>query len=170
MVLLPVAVGRMWGTFAVPDDPSCSGESDVHTPGPLRLLLELAVFFGAVAALYFADLRRAARRLLAAGCSATERRAAGVRALAARFEGRRGHGRRGRFGCLLAVNHILVACLPGPAPPCVETSGRSGSCPVRVRTPGPGRPPPSGPSSSPPTVPPVPAGVQTTGRARGGTE
>ncbi|WP_372346865.1 YrdB family protein [Streptomyces sp. KL116D] len=65
VVLVPVAVGWMWGTFAVPDDPSRSGESDVHTPGPLRLLLELAVFFGAVAALYFADLRRAARWLLA---------------------------------------------------------------------------------------------------------
>ncbi|MER7174426.1 YrdB family protein [Streptomyces mesophilus] len=65
VVALPVAVGWAWGTFAVPDDPSRSGESDVHTPGPLRLLLELAVFFGAVAALYLADLRRAGRWLLA---------------------------------------------------------------------------------------------------------
>ncbi|MEU3529359.1 YrdB family protein [Streptomyces sp. NPDC038707] len=65
VVVVPVAVGWMWGTFTVPDDPSRSGESDVHTPGPLRLLLELGVFFGAVAALYFADLRRAARWLLA---------------------------------------------------------------------------------------------------------
>ncbi|MBD0843828.1 YrdB family protein [Streptomyces sp. TRM68416] len=40
------------------------GESDVRTPGPLRPLLELAVFFGAVAAFYLADLCRAARWLL----------------------------------------------------------------------------------------------------------
>ncbi|MGY0021240.1 YrdB family protein [Streptomyces sp. YJ-C3] len=64
VVALPVAVGWAWGSFTVPDDPS-KGESDIHTPGPLRLLLELAVFFGAVAALYLADLRRAARWLLA---------------------------------------------------------------------------------------------------------
>ncbi|MEV0931890.1 DUF2568 domain-containing protein [Streptomyces phaeochromogenes] len=63
-VALPVAVGWAWGSFAVPDDPSRSGESDIHTPGPVRLLLELTVFFGAVAALNFAGLRRAARRLL----------------------------------------------------------------------------------------------------------
>lgn len=64
VVALPVAVGWAWGSFTVPDDPS-KGESNIHTPGPLRLLLELAVFFGAVAALYLADLRRAARWLLA---------------------------------------------------------------------------------------------------------
>ncbi|WP_329340961.1 DUF2568 domain-containing protein [Streptomyces sp. NBC_01352] len=59
-----MAVGWAWGSFAVPDDPSRSGESDIHTPGPVRLLLELTVFFGAVAALNFAGLPRAARRLL----------------------------------------------------------------------------------------------------------
>jgi hypothetical protein len=64
-VALPVAVGWAWGAFTVPDDPSRSGETDIHTPGPARLLLELTVFFGAVAALYFAGLRRPARWLLA---------------------------------------------------------------------------------------------------------
>ncbi|GGL05644.1 YrdB family protein [Streptomyces flaveus] len=64
VVVLPVAVGWAWGSFTVPDDPSRSGESDIHTPGPMRLLLELAVFFGAVAALHLASLRRAARWLL----------------------------------------------------------------------------------------------------------
>ncbi|MEU5322088.1 YrdB family protein [Streptomyces sp. NPDC021056] len=64
VVALPVAVGWAWGSFAVPDDPSRSGESDIHTPGPVRLLLELTVFFGAVAALNFSGLRRAARWLL----------------------------------------------------------------------------------------------------------
>jgi hypothetical protein len=65
VVVLPVAVGWAWGTFTVPDDPSRSGESDIHTPHPVWLLLELAVFFGAVAALHFAGLRRAARWVLA---------------------------------------------------------------------------------------------------------
>ncbi|MDX3525033.1 DUF2568 domain-containing protein [Streptomyces sp. ID05-39B] len=57
-------MGWAWGSFAVPDDPSRSGESDIHTPGPVRLLLQLTVFFGAVAALNFACLRRAVRRLV----------------------------------------------------------------------------------------------------------
>ncbi|WP_327350670.1 YrdB family protein [Streptomyces sp. NBC_01304] len=64
VIAVPVAVGWAWGSFAVPDDPSRSGESDVHTPGPVRLLLELTVFFGAVAALHLTGLRRAARWLL----------------------------------------------------------------------------------------------------------
>ncbi|SDL00586.1 YrdB family protein [Streptomyces indicus] len=64
VVALPVAAGWAWGSFTVPDDPS-KGETDIRTPGPLRLLLELAVFFGAVAALHHAELRRAARWLLA---------------------------------------------------------------------------------------------------------
>ncbi|OIJ96842.1 YrdB family protein [Streptomyces monashensis] len=64
VVLVPVVIGWAWGSFTVPHDPSRSGASDYHTPGPLRLLLELAVFFGAVAALYHARLRRAARGLL----------------------------------------------------------------------------------------------------------
>jgi hypothetical protein len=64
VVALPVAVGWAWGTFAVPNDPSRGGDGDVSTPGPLRLLLELAVFLGAVGALHLAGLRRAARRLL----------------------------------------------------------------------------------------------------------
>ncbi|MET7479226.1 YrdB family protein [Streptomyces sp. NPDC005648] len=64
VVVVPVVLAWAWGTFTVPHDPSRSGQSDVHTPGPVRLVLELAVFFGAVAALYHARLRRAARWLL----------------------------------------------------------------------------------------------------------
>ncbi|MFE1949872.1 YrdB family protein [Streptomyces sp. NPDC059524] len=64
VIALPVAVGLAWGTFTVPDDPSRGDPGSVDTPGPLRLLLELAVFFGAVAALHGAGLRRAARWLL----------------------------------------------------------------------------------------------------------
>ena len=41
----PVLAAALWGTFAVPDDPSRSGRAPVATPGLLRLALELA-FFG----------------------------------------------------------------------------------------------------------------------------
>ena len=45
---LPVLVAFAWGTFRVPNDP---GKAPVAVPGTLRLLLELAVFGGAVAGL-----------------------------------------------------------------------------------------------------------------------
>jgi uncharacterized protein DUF2568 len=48
---LPIAVAAAWGVFAVPSDPSRSGKAPVPTPGPVRLLLELLVFFGSAAAL-----------------------------------------------------------------------------------------------------------------------
>ncbi|GAA2077588.1 hypothetical protein GCM10009801_33790 [Streptomyces albiaxialis] len=63
-VALVVAVGWAWGAFAVSGDESRSGETDYETPGPLRLLLELAVLFGAVAALYHLRLRRIATAAL----------------------------------------------------------------------------------------------------------
>ncbi|GGY05670.1 YrdB family protein [Streptomyces hiroshimensis] len=59
-VALPVLIGWAWGSFAVSGDESRSGETDFETPGPLRLLLELAVLFGAVAALHHLKLRRTA--------------------------------------------------------------------------------------------------------------
>jgi hypothetical protein len=49
---LPVAAAVLWGTFAVPEDPSRSGQAPVPTPGIIRLLLELAIFAGGVVALY----------------------------------------------------------------------------------------------------------------------
>lgn len=49
---LPVLAAALWGTFAVPDDPSRSGKAPVPVPGTVRLVLEL-VFFGFAAwALY----------------------------------------------------------------------------------------------------------------------
>ncbi|MFG3255724.1 YrdB family protein [Streptomyces sp. NPDC048172] len=60
-IALPVAVGWAWGSFAVSGDESRSGETDYETPGPLRLLLELAVLFGAVATLYHMQIRRVAK-------------------------------------------------------------------------------------------------------------
>ncbi len=41
---LVVAAAVLWGTFAVPDDPSRSGSAPVAVPGVVRLLLELAFF------------------------------------------------------------------------------------------------------------------------------
>ena len=40
------ALGTIWATFAVPDDPSRSGKAPVPIPGALRLVLELAILFG----------------------------------------------------------------------------------------------------------------------------
>lgn len=41
---LPILAAVLWGTFAVPNDPSRSGGAPVPTPGILRLLLELLFF------------------------------------------------------------------------------------------------------------------------------
>jgi hypothetical protein len=41
---LPVIAAALWGTFAVPDDPSRSGRAPVPIPGLVRLALELATF------------------------------------------------------------------------------------------------------------------------------
>jgi hypothetical protein len=53
----PLAIGVVllaaivWGTFAVPDDPSRGGSGLVHIPGIARLGLELLIFGGAAYAL-----------------------------------------------------------------------------------------------------------------------
>lgn len=52
---LPVIAAAIWGTFAVPGDPSRSGRAPVPTPGPLRLAIELAFFAFAVWALFEID-------------------------------------------------------------------------------------------------------------------
>lgn len=44
-LVFPVALAFLWGTFAVPGDPSRSGKAPVKTPGAIRLLLELGIFF-----------------------------------------------------------------------------------------------------------------------------
>jgi hypothetical protein len=48
----PLLAAVLWGTFAVPDDPSRSGKAPVPVPGVLRLLLELSLFGFAAWALY----------------------------------------------------------------------------------------------------------------------
>ena len=40
----PLIAAVLWGTFAVPDDPSRSGKAPVPVPGALRLALELGLF------------------------------------------------------------------------------------------------------------------------------
>ena len=42
---IPVLLSVIWGTFAVPHDPSRSGEAPIAVKGIIRLLLEFA-FFG----------------------------------------------------------------------------------------------------------------------------
>lgn len=49
---IPVVLAAVWGTFAVPNDPSRSGKAPVATPGIIRLLLELGIFAFAVWALF----------------------------------------------------------------------------------------------------------------------
>lgn len=49
---VPLVAALLWGTFAVPGDPSRSGKSPVRTPGIIRLLLELALFGFATWAIY----------------------------------------------------------------------------------------------------------------------
>ena len=48
----PLLAAVLWGTFAVPDDPSRTGKAPVPVPGILRLVLELALFGFAAWALY----------------------------------------------------------------------------------------------------------------------
>ena len=43
-VVFPVAAAVLWGTFAVPNDPSRSGSAPVAVPGAARIVLELAFF------------------------------------------------------------------------------------------------------------------------------
>jgi hypothetical protein len=40
---LPLVAAVLWGTFAVPDDPSRSGNAPIPVPGLVRLALELAI-------------------------------------------------------------------------------------------------------------------------------
>jgi len=53
---VPILAAVLWGTFAVPDDPSRSGEARVPVPGIIRLLLELAFFGSATWSLFATGL------------------------------------------------------------------------------------------------------------------
>ena len=49
---IPILAAVLWGTFAVPDDPSRSGKAPVSVPGIVRLLLELGFFAASTWALF----------------------------------------------------------------------------------------------------------------------
>lgn len=49
---VPILAVVLWGSFAVPDDPSRSGKAPVPVPGIVRLLLELAFFGSATWSLF----------------------------------------------------------------------------------------------------------------------
>ncbi|MEU6876089.1 YrdB family protein [Streptomyces sp. NPDC046751] len=64
VVAIPMVVAIVWGDFATPGDEARSGETMFDTPGPLRLLLEVAVFGGGAAALWHAGVQKGARWFL----------------------------------------------------------------------------------------------------------
>lgn len=51
-VSMPLVAAALWGTFAVPDDPSRSGRAPVPVPGAVRLVLELVILCGGAAGFY----------------------------------------------------------------------------------------------------------------------
>ncbi|MDX8520140.1 YrdB family protein [Mesorhizobium dulcispinae] len=53
-ITLPLVAAVFWGTFAVLNDPSRSGQAPVPVSGAVRLVLELIVLFGGAAGYYLA--------------------------------------------------------------------------------------------------------------------
>jgi len=49
---IPIFFAAIWGIFAVPDDPSRSGNAPIIVPGLVRLVIELAFFTTVVWALF----------------------------------------------------------------------------------------------------------------------
>ena len=65
-ILLAVVIpAALWGTFAVPNDPSRSGKAPVPVPGLVRLLLEWFFFAAAAWALFEAGKSQAGTILAA---------------------------------------------------------------------------------------------------------
>ncbi|MFE3187535.1 YrdB family protein [Nocardia sp. NPDC059240] len=60
VVILPIAIAAIWGTFAVPGDPSRNGEATVAVPGAVRLVVEVLVLGGGALSLWGAGLSTAA--------------------------------------------------------------------------------------------------------------
>jgi len=55
---IPILLAVIWGTFAVPNDPSRSGKAPVATSGVTRLFIEFGVFAFAIWALYDIGLKK----------------------------------------------------------------------------------------------------------------
>ena len=49
---IPIIFAMIWGTFAVPDDPSRSGKAPIVTPGIIRFAIEIGLFSCATWSLY----------------------------------------------------------------------------------------------------------------------
>jgi hypothetical protein len=49
VILVPLTAAAAWGVFAVPDDPSRSGNAPVRVPGSVRLVVEFIVLGAGVA-------------------------------------------------------------------------------------------------------------------------
>nr|WP_246811690.1 YrdB family protein [Mesorhizobium silamurunense] len=58
--VVPLIAAALWGTFAVPNDPSRSGRAPVPIPGVVRLVLELAILFGGALGFYAAGYKTTA--------------------------------------------------------------------------------------------------------------
>ncbi|MCY7976635.1 YrdB family protein [Bacillus inaquosorum] len=56
-LVLPIVVMVIWSVFAVPNDPSRSGQTVIAINGLTRLVIELLIFTMAVAALYFSNAK-----------------------------------------------------------------------------------------------------------------
>ncbi|WP_416723636.1 YrdB family protein [Bacillus stercoris] len=56
-LVLPIAVMIVWSVFAVPHDPSRSGQTVIPVNGVTRLVIEILIFAMAVVALYFSHLK-----------------------------------------------------------------------------------------------------------------
>ena len=48
VIAIPIIAMVIWGTFAVPDDPSRSGQAPIQVSGVIRLLIEFTFFSFAV--------------------------------------------------------------------------------------------------------------------------
>ena len=55
---IPIILAAIWGTFAVPNDPSRSGSAPIVTPGIIRFAIEIGVFAFAAWSLYDIDLNK----------------------------------------------------------------------------------------------------------------
>jgi hypothetical protein len=55
---IPIILAAVWGTFAVPNDPSRSGTAPIVTPGVIRLTIELGIFALATWALFDIELTK----------------------------------------------------------------------------------------------------------------
>lgn len=55
---IPIILAIIWGTFAVPNDPSRSGSAPIVTPGVIRLIIEFFIFTFATWSLYDMGLNK----------------------------------------------------------------------------------------------------------------